>query len=155
MKRTRQIGPNGESRRSHPLRTLWYAMKSRCENPNHTSFKHYGAKGIAVCERWQSFWAFVQDVSPRPSRKHTLDRIDRNRGYEPCNCRWATQTEQLRNQERNHLLSYQGTTQCIAAWAEQMGLNKSVIQGRLRLGWSVDRVLTTPVRPTYRTRSAA
>lgn len=81
------------------LRAIWREMKRRCENPQVAAYRWYGARGIKVCERWQSFAAFVEDVWPRPSEKHSLDRIDSTGDYEPGNVRWATDTEQNRNRE--------------------------------------------------------
>lgn len=75
----------------------WAAMKRRCLNPNDPAFKHYGARGIGVCEEWLSFKAFIADMGPKPSPELTLDRIDNNRGYEPGNCRWATNAVQQMN----------------------------------------------------------
>lgn len=83
---------------SHPLYSTWRSMLDRCKNPNTPSYKHYGGRGIKVCERWQnSFLAFVADMGLKPTWKHSIDRKDVDGHYEPDNCRWATTLEQANN----------------------------------------------------------
>lgn len=75
----------------------WHSMISRCINPRETGYKHYGGRGITVCDRWRySFDNFLADMGERPEGK-TLDRIDNEGNYEPGNCRWATWSEQQSN----------------------------------------------------------
>ncbi len=77
---------------------IWRGIKSRCENPKHKHFDHYGGRGIGVCAEWsQSFEAFRRDMGERPSPHHTVDRINNDGNYEPGNCRWATKKEQAQN----------------------------------------------------------
>jgi hypothetical protein len=91
----------GSRSAQHPLRQTWKSMLTRCTNPRSRSYRNYGGRGIAVCERWSDLAAFVADIEtaigPRPAG-HTLDRIDNDRNYEPGNLRWATPREQARNQ---------------------------------------------------------
>ena len=80
-----------------PLLKTWHGMRSRCNNPNNPGYKHYGGRGISVCERWnKSYTNFKKDMSPRPDGM-TLDRIDVNGNYEPDNCQWATAKQQRNN----------------------------------------------------------
>ena len=81
-----------------PEYSSWYNMKGRCLNHHNKDFAYYGGRGIIVARRWQnSFSAFLADMGLRPTPKHTLDRIDNNKGYFPTNCRWATRKQQSQN----------------------------------------------------------
>lgn len=71
-------------------------MLQRCTNPNDPAYRHYGGRGITVCERWQSFENFLADMGERPEGL-TLDRTDNEGNYEPGNCKWATRAQQSAN----------------------------------------------------------
>lgn len=79
----------------------WRSMINRCKHSCVNGFKYYGGRGVTVCERWQSFEAFLADMGEKPTPKHTLDRIDPDGSYTPENCRWATSSQQRRNQRRS------------------------------------------------------
>lgn len=72
---------------------------ARCHNPEHPAYNRYGARGITVCEEWRSldYMNFYNHIGPKPTEKHTLDRIDNDKGYEPGNVKWSTRKEQSRN----------------------------------------------------------
>lgn len=94
-----------------PEYDCWIAMKQRCLNPNCPAFRAYGARGITVSDRWLGsggFERFVEDIGRRPTRKHSIDRIDNNGNYEPGNVRWATQRQQLQNRRTTRWIVYKG-----------------------------------------------
>lgn len=90
-------GTHGMSR--SPEFKAWSGMLQRCNNPYKTEYKYYGGRGISVCPEWHEFVAFYQDMGPRPSPTHSLDRINCNGNYEPGNVRWASAFEQWENRE--------------------------------------------------------
>lgn len=81
-----------------PEHFAWKDMRKRCANPKSKDYRWYGGRGIRVCDRWESFETFLSDMGPRPSTAYSIDRIDNDGNYEPGNCRWATKSEQRRNQ---------------------------------------------------------
>lgn len=92
---------HGRANKSPTYRS-WKEMRQRCMNPNSDKFHWYGGRGIAVCPQWESFEQFLADMGERPAGM-TLDRINNDGPYSPENCRWATQLEQTRKQEKNKL----------------------------------------------------
>lgn len=86
----------------HPLYMTWLTMRQRCRNPKAKGFRNYGGRGITVCDRWDDFETFVEDMGEKPPGT-TLDRIDNDGNYEPSNCRWATAKEQLKNKRPKRL----------------------------------------------------
>jgi hypothetical protein len=123
-------------------------MINRCTNPRTDNFPRYGGRGITVCDRWRSFSAFLADMGPRPSRHHTLDRIDNNGPYTPENCRWADPNMQRRNQRTRHdavWLTWQGETRRLKDWAILLNMRYDTLCMRLHRGWSIERAFTEPM----------
>lgn len=128
----------------------WLSMRSRCLCPSNVAAAYYSGRGITIAPCWSDFATFLADVGPRPSPEHSLDRIDNARGYEPGNVRWATKAEQGRNRRDNRLITFNGTTRCLAEWAEEMNLDEGTLFARLDAGWPIARALTQPARARTR-----
>lgn len=129
---------HGQAHRRRKTRTYRIWMNLNCR-PRYEAGKR--------CKRWQSFEVFLADMGECPSPKHTIDRIDNARGYEPKNCRWATMKQQQNNRTNNVLLKLNGRTQTLQQWAEETGIARTTLRARIKyLGWSVERAITTPVQ---------
>lgn len=130
---------NGEVR---PEWQAWNHMCQRCTNPRDKHYKDYGGRGITVCERWASFDEFIKDMGDRPSPKHSLDRINGDKGYAPENCRWATAITQASNRRSVIWIEYGGQRNTVAGWAKATGINRTTILARYHKGLTPDRILT-------------
>lgn len=112
---------------------IWQGMRQRCGNPNNPNYARYGGRGIRVCKEWQdSFANFLAHMGRRPSRDHSIDRIDNSKGYEPGNVRWATAAEQNRNCSRNIVIEHDGRAACLEDWAAELGVSPMTLKWRLR-----------------------
>ena len=118
----------------------WGSMKARCYNKNRADYKNYGGRDITICKRWLKFENFYEDMGRCPEGM-TLDRIDNEKGYYKENCRWATAKEQANNRRSNRLLTYNGKTQNIKQWANELRINYGTLYSRIRYGWSVEKAL--------------
>lgn len=127
-----------------PTYRSWSAMIVRCEDETHMAYHNYGGRGITVSPELRTFEGFLAHLGPRPSIDHSLDRIDNSKGYEPGNVRWATRVEQCRNTRVNRLVTYNGKTQPISAWAAEYGIPYTRLHSRIKTGWSAEDALTTP-----------
>lgn len=128
-------------------RRSWLSMKERCYRQEHKNFKHYGGRGIVVCDRWKNnFEAFLEDMGPKPSPEHTIERMDTDGNYELGNCRWATDEEQRLNTRRTVFVEVAGTKVRLQDYAKSLNLRAATIYYRLKLGWSIEEAVTVPIR---------
>lgn len=128
-----------------PTYDTWINLKQRCYNPNAKKYKIYGHLGIRVCKRWQKFENFFIDMGHRPSKKHTIDRINPRGHYEPGNCRWALHKVQQNNRGNNRLITFNGETKTLQQWSEHLKMPRKTLSSRLdRLGWPLERAMTEP-----------
>lgn len=131
------------------IQNIFLHMKDRCYNPNFRDYKNYGGRGITICEEWQTphswkggralrKWALENGYADNL----TLDRIDVNKGYSPENCRWVSMKEQQNNKRNNRLITYNGKTQTIALWCEELNLPFSTVKNRLNRKLPAEKVLS-------------
>ena len=133
------------------LYNIWGKMKERCFNPNADNYRHYGGKGIKVCDEWLTFEGFYEWAKSSGYRDDlTIDRINVFGNYCPDNCRWATMREQANNTTRNHTITIRNETKTVQGWADEVGISRSTILSRLQNGWSPEDAV---LMPKYQTRA--
>lgn len=129
----------------------WISAKNRCTNPKNQGYKKYGGRGIRCL--WNTFEEYKKDmyesyldhVKKYGEYETTLDRINVNGNYSKKNCRWATHREQSRNTRTNRMLTFNNKTQCVVAWADELGVSRKAMDNRLNiLGWTIEKALSTP-----------
>lgn len=118
----------------------WGAMHSRYKD-----HINYSERGITVCDRWKVFENFLADMGPRPVGNYSIERIDNDGNYEPGNCKWATDTEQLRNTRQNLLVEFNGRIMPLSEAAENSSLRYPTIWQRVRSGWPIHLALNAPL----------
>lgn len=122
--------------------STWGKMRDGCYRPTNNMYQYYGAKGIKVCDRWlepdgRGFMNFFEDMGPKPSPKHSIDRIDITGDYCPENCKWATDREQANNKSNNHWITIDGKRDTLANWCRHYGIGEKTFRYRIRK-WKCD-----------------
>lgn len=139
---------HARKRGTSPEYTAWFRMRQRCSNSKHKDFKHYGARGIKVCQEWDrpgGFTAFLAEVGEKPWHRATLSRIDNDRGYEPGNVRWDSQGFQMNNTRVNRIIEvgrFRGTMKQAAVLFK---IGYTTLQARLERGWTDKEALMIAV----------
>jgi hypothetical protein len=141
-----------EVRKTHgqtnsPEYSSWLHMRRRCVRVDEPAYENYGGRGIAVCERWQSFENFLADMGPKPTPKHSIERLDNEKNYSLDNCVWATRTEQNCNTRRNVYIEIGGERLAVSAAARKFNIPVTRLRTRLRRGWPVARALGVETAP--------
>lgn len=117
-----------------PEYITWSKMFQRCYNPKCERFPHYGGKGIKICDRWKfNFDLFLKDMGNKPSKNHSIDRIDNNKDYSPENCRWSTSRQQASNRSTTTFYTYNNKTQCLKDWARELNIHYKTLHNRINI----------------------
>lgn len=140
--RTRTHGMSNSRVKGYANRTygIWQAMRDRCSNNNRKDFYRYGGRGISVCERWDSFENFLEDMGEAPIGL-TLDRVDNSKGYCKENCEWATRKKQAVNTDFAICVTRNGITDSLRGWSARLGKHHDLTYGRVRRGWTPEEAL--------------
>lgn len=136
----------GVGRKVTPEYSSWAHMKSRCHRPNDPDYHNYGGRGIKVCDRWLDFDNFYEDLGPKPSADHTLEREDVNGNYEPNNVVWLEKQLQSRNRRVVQTVVLEGELITLVEASKRLGLEYGTVDSRVRRGWSTDKALHTPIK---------
>ncbi len=127
-----------------PFYSVWVMMRQRCNNPNNKDYKHYGARGIKVCERWSSFENFYDDMHDEYKPGLELDRIDNSGNYCKENCRWTNRSGNMRNTRRNHIIHSEWGDICLQEFCEKVSeisdKNTEQIRGMVDNGYSIEKI---------------
>lgn len=127
---------------SHPVYLCWSRIRMRCANRNAKDFKHYGGRGIKVCDRWSEFENFWNDMSPSWEVGLSIERRDVNGNYEPFNCYWATMKQQSRNRRNSRILETPWGRMNFKDVADKLGIGTVALHFRLKRNWPSDRLFT-------------
>jgi hypothetical protein len=138
----------GDRARSHgqsktPEYRAWCLMWSRCTNPTVDRYPRYGGRGISVCERWESFENFIADMGPKPSRTHSIGRINNDGNYEPGNCKWETRHEQANNTCTTVFIDFRGKQTALQDVARELGIPNTTLIQRVRAGMPPEKLFDT------------
>lgn len=122
----------------------WTNIKARCTNPNNTSYKNYGGRGITIIDTWlNSFENFYNDMGDCPDG-FSIERVENNKGYNKDNCIWASSKTQSMNRRSNFIVSYKGEEKPLKQWCDDLKLDYKKVFARIRqLNWSIEKALST------------
>jgi hypothetical protein len=127
---------------SHPLYGCWSSMLDRCTNERSQAWAAYGGRGITVCPEWvASFAQFVEDMGPKPSPSHHLDRRDNNAGYSAANCHWVSPRDSARNRRHAIKVITASGVKNVGDAADDMGINRSTVYARTGKGYAPAQAL--------------
>ena len=149
---------HGETRRrqgASPEYNVWRSMRERCYNPKNISYRNYGGRGLQVSPRWRNSYELflkdvVEDIGRRPSPKHSIDRIRNDGDYERGNVRWVTREVQRRNSRRIIQVRIGDKIVCLKDACDLCSVSYTLVRGRIRCGWPIEKALATPKIPTAR-----
>lgn len=141
--KNRKNSKNSFRYKSIRIYNIYQGMISRCYNTKNKSYKNYGGRGIKVCSEWLNNRMLFYEWAINSGYKDNLsiDRINNDGNYEPCNCRWATRQQQGNNTRQNRHITYKGKTMTLAEWARALNMSQAKLKYRLD-NWDLEKAFT-------------
>ena len=123
----------------------YICMKDRCLNPNNSSYKRYGGRGISICKEWLGEEGFLNFYNWAINNGHkdnlSIDRIDNNGNYEPSNCRWVDKLAQANNRSKNKIITYKNESHTLSNWARVLNIPYYLLQSRIKNGMCFEKAI--------------
>lgn len=136
------------------LYKIWHSMYCRCYYKSTNQYKHYGGKGIKVCDEWKHMDGFINfynwAINNGYDEELTLDRIDNEKDYTPKNCRWVTPKFQSNHKTNNVFHTFKGETKTSKQWCEQYNISQTTLNDRLKRGWTLEQALTISTKGNHK-----
>ena len=136
------------------LHKIWHSMYCRCYYKSTNQYKHYGGKGIKVCDEWKHMDGFINfynwAINNGYDEELTLDRIDNEKDYTPENCRWVTSKFQSNHKTNNVFHTFKGETKTSKQWCEQYNISQTTLNDRLKRGWTLEQALTISTKGNHK-----
>lgn len=137
---------------NHPIYSVWEGIIGRCYNENHPKYHRYGGRGVTVCDEWRhspkAFYDWAISNGWDSGLSLDKDKLSPNKLgviYSPETCCFLTRKENSMYRENSRVIEYNGESMCVAQWADKYGISYSTFQSRLRHGWTMEEILTTPI----------
>ena len=134
--------PLPKQNKEYPEYSNWKNMRARCSAPCLAEIRNYQRKGITVSKEWDSFQQFYLDMGPKPTSKHSIERLDNSKGYNKSNCIWADDVTQARNTSKVKTFTANGITGCVPELAEHFNINSNAIHKNMQRGLTADEAVT-------------
>jgi hypothetical protein len=143
IERTKEANTR-HGRKGSRVYRIWGGMWTRCRNPKSRDFPNYGGRGITVCERWESFSAFLEDMGDPPEGDFTIERRENDLGYSPENCYWTPREKQAINRRSSIFVEHDGRRLVASQWDREFGFREGTIARRVKRGWPKERLFVAP-----------
>jgi hypothetical protein len=128
-----------------PEYRAWVELMRRCRSSDPKRSKYY--RSVVVCRRWSGLNGstnFLKDMGPKPTSKHSIDRINNKKGYSPSNCRWATRTEQSNNRRNNIIINVYGEKIILEELSRLLRISPQTLSNRVKSNWPIEQLMSQP-----------